>query len=102
MEYQLRREIEIQTNLRHRNVLRLYGFFYDDARIYLMLELAPGGELYKSLKSAPFERFPEDRAARYMLQVTRAFRHCHEKGVIHRCAVLNIPLKQRSEVPSLP
>lgn len=29
VEHQLRREIEIQSHLRHRNILRLYGYFYD-------------------------------------------------------------------------
>ena len=29
VEHQLRREIEIQAHLRHPNILRLYGYFYD-------------------------------------------------------------------------
>jgi serine/threonine protein kinase len=29
VEHQLRREIEIQSHLRHKNILRLYGYFYD-------------------------------------------------------------------------
>ena len=32
VEHQLRREIEIQSHLRHHNILRLYGYFYDKAR----------------------------------------------------------------------
>jgi hypothetical protein len=50
VEHQLRREIEIQSHLRHINVLRLYGFFHDEKRIYLILEFAPKGELYKELQ----------------------------------------------------
>jgi len=42
IEHQVRREIEIQSHLRHPNILRMYGFFHDDARIYLILEYAPG------------------------------------------------------------
>jgi serine/threonine protein kinase len=84
MEYQVRREVEIQANLRHPNILRMYGYFHDDDRIYLILEMAPGGEVYKALKKV--RRFPEARAARYILQVARAFKHCHSKNVIHRCA----------------
>lgn len=41
VEHQVRREIEIQSHLRHPNILRLYGFFHDSARIYLILEYAP-------------------------------------------------------------
>ena len=32
VEHQLRREIEIQSHLRHPNVLRLFGYFYDEVR----------------------------------------------------------------------
>lgn len=32
VEHQLRREIEIQSHLRHANILRLYGYFYDKVR----------------------------------------------------------------------
>lgn len=84
MEYQLRREIEIQSHLRHPNILRLYGYFYDDERIYLVLEYAPIGEVYKHLTDERW--FPEARAARYILQISRALDHCHRKHVIHRCA----------------
>lgn len=50
VEKQLRREIEIQSHLRHRNILRLYGYFYDAKRIYLILEYAAQGELYRVLR----------------------------------------------------
>lgn len=52
VEHQLRREIEIQTHLDHENILKLYGFFWDHRRIYLILEYASGGELYKELKKS--------------------------------------------------
>ncbi len=54
LEHQLRREIEIQTHLDHENILKLYGFFWDEKRIYLILEYAPGGELYKDLQKSVF------------------------------------------------
>lgn len=46
---------------RHNNILRLYGYFYDKTRVYLILEYAPRGELYKELQK--HTRFPEPRAA---------------------------------------
>jgi len=45
VEHQLRREIEIQAHLRHRHILRMYGYFYDNKNIYLILEYSPGGEV---------------------------------------------------------
>ena len=61
VEHQLRREIEIQSHLRHKNILRMFGYFYDEKRVYLMLEYAPKGELYKELTRRG--RFSERRAA---------------------------------------
>lgn len=43
-EHQVRREIEIQSHLRHPNILRMYGYFHDDSRVYLILEYAPCGK----------------------------------------------------------
>ena len=82
VEHQLRREIEIQSHLRHASILRLYGYFYDRSRVYLILEYAARGELYKELQR--LGRFPEDRAAHYVASLAAALRYCHDKGVIHR------------------
>jgi len=82
VEKQLRREIEIQAHLRHPNILRLYGYFYDNKRVYLILEYAPNGELFKELRKC--ERFPEPRAANYIAQIAAALGYLHKKGVIHR------------------
>uniref|UniRef100_M4CW01 beta-glucosidase n=1 Tax=Brassica campestris TaxID=3711 RepID=M4CW01_BRACM len=61
VEHQLRREVEIQSHLRNPNILRLYGNFYDPKRIYLILEYAARGELYKELQKCKY--FSERRAA---------------------------------------
>jgi len=82
VEHQLRREIEIQSHLRNRNILRMYGYFYDSKRIYLILEYSPGGELYKKLTAKG--RFSERVAARYISDLSQALRFCHIKHVIHR------------------
>lgn len=82
VEHQLRREIEIQSHLRHRNILRMYGYFYDSKRIYLILEYSPGGELYKELTKQV--HFSERISAKYILDLSSALAYCHEKHIIHR------------------
>ncbi|XP_066950176.1 aurora kinase-like [Macrobrachium rosenbergii] len=84
VEHQLRREIEIQAHLRHPNILRLYGYFYDETRVYLILEIAPRGELYKEMQSQPNGHFDEKRSAKYIMQLANALKYCHSKKVIHR------------------
>jgi len=82
VEKQIRREIEIQQNLRHPHVLRLYGYFHDEKRIFLMLEFAGKGELYKQLTK--FGSFSERRSAIYIDQMADALSYLHSKHVIHR------------------
>jgi aurora kinase len=82
VEKQVRREIEIQSNLRHPNILMLYGHFHDSKRIFLILEFAGKGELYKHLRKE--NRFPEWKAASYIAQMAAALKYLHKKHVIHR------------------
>ena len=82
VEHQLRREIEIQSHLRHPHILRLYGYFHDDTRVYLILEYAPRGEMYKELQKQ--RRFSEEQAATYIAELADALKYCHSKDVIHR------------------
>jgi aurora kinase, other len=65
VERQLRREIEIQAHLKHPNILRLYGYFYDEKRVFLILEYAAGGELYRKLRKA--NKFGEELAAKVLV-----------------------------------
>ncbi|GMM37645.1 aurora kinase [Saccharomycopsis crataegensis] len=82
VEKQFRREIEIQSNLRHPNVLRLFGYFHDDKRVYLILEYIVHGELYKLLKQKV--RFNDTYASHYIYQMADALQYLHKKHIIHR------------------
>lgn len=82
VETQFRREIEIQANLNHPNVLKLLGYFYDDKRVYLILEYIVYGELYKFLKKKG--RFDNVYASYYIYQMTNALLYLHVNHIIHR------------------
>nr|XP_014340825.1 PREDICTED: aurora kinase A isoform X2 [Latimeria chalumnae] len=82
VEHQLRREVEIQSHLRHPNILRLYGYFHDSSRVYLILEYAPRGELYRELQKCT--KFDDQRSATYITELSDALLYCHSKKVIHR------------------
>ncbi|XP_059919145.1 aurora kinase B [Gadus macrocephalus] len=82
VEHQLRREIEIQAHLKHPNILQFYNYFHDRTRVFLILEYAPRGELYKELQKCG--RFDDQRTATYMEEISDALLYCHEKKVIHR------------------
>ncbi|KAI9014426.1 kinase-like domain-containing protein [Phycomyces nitens] len=82
VEKQLQREVEIQSTLRHPNILRLYGYFHDETRAFLILELAAKGELYKELQRQTM--FPEPVASKYISQMANALIYLHSKRIIHR------------------
>ncbi|XP_032383430.1 aurora kinase B isoform X2 [Etheostoma spectabile] len=82
VEHQLRREIEIQAHLKHPNILRFYNYFHDRKRVFLVLEYAPRGEMYKELQRCG--KFDDQRTATYMEEISDALMYCHEKKVIHR------------------
>nr|XP_057911200.1 aurora kinase A [Doryrhamphus excisus] len=82
VEHQLRREVEIQSHLRHPNILRLYGYFHDESRVYLILEYAPKGELFSELQRCG--HFPEVQSATYIMELADALNYCHSRKVIHR------------------
>ncbi|KAF5394774.1 Serine/threonine-protein kinase active site [Paragonimus heterotremus] len=94
---QIQREIEIQSHLKHPNIVRLYDYFYDKKRIYLMLEYAPKGELSKELTR--FRQFNNSRTATYVYQLSNAIAYCHQNDVIHRdIKPENVLLCSRGEV----
>lgn len=82
LQQQIRREIEIQSHLVHKNILQLFGYFHDQSRIYLILEYAPKGELSKKLRET--KKFDDRTSATYIKQIIFALETCHTYNVIHR------------------
>lgn len=82
VEKQLQREIEIQSHMRHPHVLRLYGWFHDPKKMYLILEYAGKGELYKELTREG--KLSEFRSATIVYEVADALKYCHVNDIIHR------------------
>jgi aurora kinase len=78
---QVRREIEIQSNLRHPNILPLLGHFHDSKRIFLILDFASKGDLSTHLRRE--NQFPEWKAAQYIAQIAQALKNMHRKHAIH-------------------
>lgn len=67
MEEQFSSEIKVQMSLHHPNIIHLYGFNHDKEFFYLFMEYAPGGELYKYLKSKAGGVFLETEASYFLI-----------------------------------
>lgn len=82
VEKQFRREVEIQSNLLHPNISRLFGHFHDDKNVYLLIEYVAQGELFKVLRR--MGTFNDVRASKYIYQMSLALIYLHKKHIIHR------------------
>mmetsp|Transcript_46140 Transcript_46140/g.136350 ORF Transcript_46140/g.136350 Transcript_46140/m.136350 type:complete len:708 (-) Transcript_46140:14-2137(-) len=81
---QVEREIQVQRNLKHENVLRLHRHFEDAETVYLLLEYCAKGELYQLLRTRKGRRFPEPVARHYFTQVVRGLEYLHSQCIVHR------------------
>lgn len=82
VQKQFRREVEIQSSLKHPNLTRLYGYFHDEKRVYLLMEYLVNGELYKHLRShGPFN---DITASHFVHQMADALNYMHSKNILHR------------------
>ena len=80
---QLKQEEEIWRSLSHPNIVRCYGYLLDTTQHVLLIERAPGGELFEWIMDAQGS-FDEAQAARQVHQVLNAVEHMHARGVLHR------------------
>ena len=69
---------------RHPHILRLFGYFFDETKVFLILENAPRGDISRCLQNCEGGKFDEPRASKYIKQVTEALAYCHSRKVIHR------------------
>lgn len=60
----------------------MYGFFFDEKKIYIILDYAPKGEMYKVLNHV--QSFSEYETANYIYQMIQAVKHVHSLNIIHR------------------
>ncbi|CAH8381507.1 unnamed protein product [Eruca vesicaria subsp. sativa] len=83
MEPRIIREIDAMRRLRdHPNILKIHEVMATKSKIYLVMELAVGGELFSKLLRRG--RLPESTARRYFQQLASALRFSHLHGVAHR------------------
>ena len=66
----------------HPNIVKMYEYFRDDQRLYIIMELLSGGELFTKLQKAG--RFTERQARVYLKQILLAINYMHCKGIAHR------------------
>jgi serine/threonine protein kinase len=82
--HQIRLEVQIQYQLNHPNILKIYDHYEDDTNIYLVLQFCARGQLYQLLRKEG--KIKEAETCQYIREVICAIQclHSQENNVIHR------------------
>ena len=78
----VKNEIEILKSLNHPCIIRIYEYFEDEKRLYIVLEKCNGGELFDVITSK--SNLNENLSAIICKQLFSAVAYMHEHNVIHR------------------
>ncbi|KAJ8973742.1 hypothetical protein NQ317_004381 [Molorchus minor] len=76
-------EIRCMKLVQHPNIVRLYEVIDTATKLYLVLELADGGDLYEYILKHN-AGLPEEIAKEYFMQIVQAISYCHQLHVVHR------------------
>jgi len=82
MGNQIKREISIMKMVRHRFVVCMHEVLASKSKIFIVLEIVTGGELFNRIVKEG--RFTEDKARFYAQQLVEGVDYCHSLGICHR------------------
>jgi 5'-AMP-activated protein kinase, catalytic alpha subunit len=78
----IRREMSILRAVDHPNIIHLHEVMVSKSRVYLVMDLARGGDFFQLISKNG--RLKEGTARKYFRQLVDAIDHCHQRGVFHR------------------
>jgi len=78
----LRNEVEILLQIDHPNIIKLIDLFDTEDKLYLVMELVTGGELFDRIVER--EQYSEADAKEVMRQLFDAIEYIHSKDIVHR------------------
>ncbi|XP_012141377.1 calcium/calmodulin-dependent protein kinase I isoform X1 [Megachile rotundata] len=81
-EDSLENEIRVLRRLTHPNIVQLLETFEDKHKVYLVMELVTGGELFDRIVEKG--SYTEKDASGLIRQVLEAVDYMHDQGVVHR------------------
>lgn len=76
----------ILSQCSHPFILKLHQTFKDETRLYLLMELVQGGELFTYLhcQDRPVDNISEKEARFYASNVILAFEYLHQRNIVYR------------------
>jgi serine/threonine protein kinase len=96
----MRSEVAIMRLLNHNNVVQLKEVFEDKQKMYLIMELVEGGELFDRIRKKKV--FSEYTTFYITSQLLDTVKYLHDVGIVHRdIKPENILLTDDSEIPTI-
>lgn len=76
-------EVRCMKLVQHPNIVRLYEVIDTQTKLYLILELGDGGDMFDYIMKHE-EGLNEELAKKYFAQIVHAISYCHRLHVVHR------------------
>ncbi|KAI7745880.1 hypothetical protein M8C21_007301 [Ambrosia artemisiifolia] len=78
---QLEQEIALLSQFEHENIVRYYGTYKDESKLYIFLELVTKGSLLSLYQRYHLQ---DCQVSSYTRQILHGLKYLHERGVVHR------------------
>lgn len=75
-------EVEIMQRVEHKHCVRLFEIYETGSKLYMVMEILTGGELFDRIVSKG--SYSEKEAAEVVNTVSTALKYLHQNGIVHR------------------
>lgn len=96
----VKQEIEILKTIDHPNIIKIFEFFEEPKKLFVVMEHCKGGELFEEILKRQF--FSEYQACSIVKQLLSAVAYIHSISIIHRdLKPDNILLEEKEDLMSI-
>lgn len=81
---QIKKGLIIHQKIKHKNIIKIYEKFYNDSKLFIVLEYASNGTLKDVLNHSNYGCFTELVCKKYFRELVAAVDYLHTNNIIHR------------------
>mmetsp|Transcript_42789 Transcript_42789/g.64393 ORF Transcript_42789/g.64393 Transcript_42789/m.64393 type:complete len:807 (+) Transcript_42789:41-2461(+) len=80
----VKREKDIMTKLDHPFIIKLFNTYQDDKNIFMLMQIAQGGELFSIMHTDQSDILPEPNAKFYAACILEGLAYMHKRFILYR------------------